>query len=266
MLKKEGYQMDIINHNSNAWDKKVDSGSVWTKAVSGEIIEKAKEGEWELGVTAQKSIPKNWFPPLKGLKVLCLASGGGQQGPILAAAGADVTVVDISEKQLEQDIYVAKRDNLNIKTIKGSMLELSMFEDESFDLIIHPVSNLFVENILPVWKETFRVLKYGGTLISGFCNPVLYLFDDEQEEEGILQAKNSIPYSPFTALSKEELSKCLEEGQTLEFGHSLEQQIGGQIEAGFIITGFYEDSFGGDRLLDKYIKSFIATKSMKVKI
>lgn len=55
-----------------------------------------------------KSIPKNWFPTLEGLKILCLASGGGQQGPILAAAGADVTVVDISQKQLEQDIYVAK--------------------------------------------------------------------------------------------------------------------------------------------------------------
>ena len=258
--------MDIINHNSSAWDKKVESGSEWTKAVSSEIIEKAKKGEWEVGVTAQKSIPKNWFPPLKGLKVLCLASGGGQQGPILAAVGADVTVVDISEKQLEQDAYVAKRDNLHINIVQGSMLELGMFENESFDLIIHPVSNLFVENILPVWKETFRILKYGGTLISGFCNPVLYLFDDEQENEGILQAKYSIPHSPLSALSKEELNKCLEDGQTLEFGHSLEQQIGGQTEAGFIITGFYEDDFGGERLLDKYIKSFIATKSMKIKI
>jgi hypothetical protein len=141
-----------------------------------------------------------------------------------------------------------------------------MFADESFDLIIHPVSNLFVENILPVWKETFRILKYGGALISGFCNPVLFLFDDEQEDEGILQAKHSIPYSPLSALSKEELNKCLEEGQTLEFGHSLEQQIGGQTEAGFIITGFYEDDFGGDRLMDKHIKSFIATKAMKIKI
>jgi len=79
-----------------------------------------------------------------------------------------VTVVDISQKQLEQDIYVAKRDNLKIKTIKGSMLDLSMLPDKSFDLIIHPVSNLFVENILPVSKETFRILKYGGILISGF--------------------------------------------------------------------------------------------------
>ncbi|ACA56663.1 class I SAM-dependent methyltransferase [Clostridium botulinum] len=258
--------MDIISHNSNAWDRKVENGSIWSKAVSTEIIEKAKKGEWEISVTAQKSIPKNWFPPLEGLVILCLASGGGQQGQILAAAGADVTVVDISQKQLEQDIYVAKRDNLKINTLKCSMLELSMFSDESFDLIIHPVSNLFVENILPVWKEAFRILKYGGILISGFCNPVLYLFDDEQENEGVFQIKYSIPYSSLSTLSEEELNKLLEEEQVLEFGHSLEQQIGGQIEAGFMITGFYEDDFGGERLLDKYIKSFIATKAMKIKI
>ncbi len=146
------------------------------------------------------------------------------------------------------------------------MLDLSMLADESFDLIIHPVSNLFVENILPVWEETFRILKYGGILISGFCNPVLYLFDDEEENEGVFQIKYSIPYSPLSILSKEELNKLLEEKQALEFGHSLEQQIGGQIEAGFMIIGFYEDDFGGERLLDKYIKSFIVTKAMKIKI
>ncbi len=128
------------------------------------------------------------------------------------------------------------------------------------------MSNLFIENILPVWKETFRILKYGGILISGFCNPVLYLFDDEQENEGVFQIKYSIPYSPLSTLSEEELNKFLEEEQVLGFGHSLEQQIGGQIEAGFMITGFYEDDFGGERLLDKYIKSFIATKAMKIKI
>lgn len=150
-----------------------------------------------------------------------------------------MTVVDISQKQLEQDIYVAKRDDLKIKNIKGSMLDLSMLADKSFDLIIHPVSNLFVENILPVWKETFRILKYGGILIAGFCNPVLYLFDDEEKNGGVSQIKYSIPYSPLSTLSKEELNRFLEEKQALEFGHSLEHQIGGQIEAGFMITGFY---------------------------
>lgn len=258
--------MNIITHNSQAWDKKVETGSMWTKPVSKEDIEKAKRGEWEICVTNKRKIPKEWFPPLKNLKVLCLASGGGQQGPVLTAAGADVTVFDLSEKQLEQDLYVAERDNLHIKTVKGSMADLSVFADESFDLIIHPVSNLFVEDIKPVWNEAFRVLKLGGSLISGFVNPVLYLFDDELEEKGIMEAKHSIPYSPLNDLSEDSLAEYINNNQTLEFGHSLEDQIKGQIDAGFIIAGFYEDDFGGDRLIDKYIKSFIATKAVKMKL
>ncbi len=96
--------MDTTQQNSNAWDKKVEEGSRYTQPVSSEVIERSKSGEWEITVTTEKSVPRDWFPKsLDGLKILCLASGGGQQAPVLAAAGADVTVTDISRKQLEQD-------------------------------------------------------------------------------------------------------------------------------------------------------------------
>lgn len=259
--------MNLIKHNSKAWDKKVEEGATYTKFVSKEIIEKSKVGEWEITVTTKKAVPKNWFPlPLKGLKVLCLASGGGQQGPILAAAGAEVTVVDLSEKQLEQDRFVAVRDGLTINTVQGNMADLSDFADEYFDLIVHPVSNVFVENVLPVWKEAARVLKERGTLISGFTNPFLYVFDDEQEDNGILEVKHSIPCSSVSHLTEQELEKYLGTNQTIEFGHTLEDQIQGQIDAGFVIAGFYEDDFGGDRMLDEYIKTFMATKAVKVSV
>jgi len=91
--------------------------------------------------------------------VLCLASGGGQQGPILAAAGANVTVFDNFDKQLEQDDKAALNYNLNIETIKRNMQNLSIFSDNYFDLIIHPVSNCFIDDIKPVWREAYRVLK-----------------------------------------------------------------------------------------------------------
>ena len=94
---------------------------------------------------------------------MCLASGGGQQGPILAAAGADVTVFDNSPRQLEQDRYVADRDGLHLQTVEGDMRDLSCFPDESFDLIVHPVSNVFVPDVKPVWREAYRVLKPGAT-------------------------------------------------------------------------------------------------------
>ncbi|KPD05541.1 SAM-dependent methyltransferase [Aneurinibacillus migulanus] len=258
--------MDINIYNSLAWNKNVESGNIWTKPVDNRVIEKAKNGEWEIILTPTRPVPKEWFPTLRGLKVLCLASGGGQQGPILAAAGAEVTVLDISEKQLEQDKYVAKREHLDIKTVKGSMADLSVFNDESFDFIVHPASNLFIENILPVWKEAYRVLKYGGTLISGFVNPILFIFDVESEEKGLLEVKYSIPYSDLSDLPKERLEEHIAANQALEFGHSLENQIQGQIDAGFLITGFYEDNMGGQSLLDNYINTCIATRAVKLNI
>ena len=258
--------MDIIKQNSMAWDKKVEDGGNYTIPVSKEIIEKSKNGHWEIGVTTGKTVPRHWFPEsIKGLKVLCLASGGGQQGPVLAAAGADVTVVDLSQKQLEQDQLVAERDGLTITTIQGSMLDLHFLEDESFDLVIHPVSNVFVDNIMPVWNEASRILKDKGVLIAGITNPLLYIFDEEEEDRGNLVVKHKIPYSDLEALSQEKLGEYKESKSALEFGHSLEDQIQGQIDAGFVITGFYEDNFGGSRMLDNYINTFIATRAVKIK-
>ncbi|KUP39595.1 SAM-dependent methyltransferase [Bacillus halotolerans] len=252
----------LVDHNSKAWDQKVETGNEWTVAVERHVIEQAKKGNWDIRLTPMKSVPKDWFPPVKGLKVLCLASGGGQQAPVLAAAGAEVTVLDNSEQQLGQDRMVADRDGLTIRTVKGSMNDLSQFEDESFDFIVHPVSNVFVEDILPVWKEANRVLKRNGVLISGFVNPVVFLFDIELEEQGVLKVKHSIPYADSEDLPKHKVKQLIENNEALEFGHSLEDQIKGQLDAGFIVTGFYEDK--GGFVLDQYINTYSATRSIKV--
>ncbi|WP_079529668.1 class I SAM-dependent methyltransferase [Halobacillus hunanensis] len=257
--------MDTTQHNSNAWDKKVEEGAAYTKPVSSEVIEKSKAGDWEITVTTEKSVPRNWFPKsLNGLKILCLASGGGQQAPVLAAAGADVTVTDISIKQLEQDEEVAKRDQLTLKTVQGDMSDLSDFDDEYFDLIVHPVSNLFVKDVCPVWREASRVLKNNGILISGFTNPLLWIFDDSQERKGILDVKHPIPSSTLDYLLEEEVQEFINSDQTIEYAHTLEDQLQGQLDAGFVISGFYEDDFGGSRVLDKYIKTFMATRAIKL--
>jgi ubiquinone/menaquinone biosynthesis C-methylase UbiE len=259
--------MNVIRQNQLAWDKKVTDGAVYTKAVSKDTIQKAKAGDWNITVTTARSVPKSWFPDsLQGVKTLCLASGGGQQGPVLAAAGADVTVTDISDRQLEQDRIVAERDQLYIKTVQADMSDLSMFEQETFDLIVHPVSNLFVQDIRPVWKEAARVLKNGGILISGFTNPLLFIFDDEEDRKGNLVVKNKIPSSSLDHLTEKEKAAYLVAGETIEFGHTLEDQLQGQFDAGFVINGMYEDDFGGSRLLDRYISSFIATRAVKLNI
>jgi len=253
--------MNIIDQNNKNWDEKVKQGSPWTLPVNSELIGKARKGEWSIVVTTKKPVPADWFPPLQGKDILCLASGGGQQGPILAAAGANVTVLDFSEAQLNQDRIVAERENLTIHTVCADMTDLSMFANKQFDMIIHPVSNLYIPHIQYVWNEAFRVLRDGGILISGFMNPVFYLFDWDLQEKGLLQVKHPIPYSDLDYLTTEELEN--QGNVAIEFGHTLEDQLQGQISAGFLLTGFYEDTFGGERLLDKYCNSFIATKAVK---
>jgi ubiquinone/menaquinone biosynthesis C-methylase UbiE len=258
--------MAIREHNRAAWDKEVERGNKWTVPVSEAVIDAARQGQWEIILTPSKSVPKAWFPDLVGLDVLCLASGGGQQSPILAAAGAKVTVLDNSPKQLEQDRLVAGRHALDITTVEGDMADLSKFTDQSFNLIVHPVSNCFVPDVRPVWEEAFRVLHIGGVLLAGFSNPAIYLFDyDLADRAGVLQVKYALPYSDLTSLTAEERQRVIEKGMPLEFSHTLEEQIGGQLAAGLLLTSLYEDSHPEEEneLLTTYMPNFIATRAIR---
>jgi len=200
----------------------------------------------------------NWFPELKGLKVLGLASGGGQQGPILAALGAGVTIFDNSAKQLLQDKAVSDKFDLNIKTVEGDMRDLSIFQDNSFELIFNPCSILFVDNLKKVWKECFRVLKPGGILMTGLINPLVFQIDEQN-----LKLIYKQPFSDLHSLQKEQLTELKNKKEALSFGHSLNDQIGGQLTAGFVLTHMYEDDWGGESAMDEFFPGFIATRAKK---
>jgi len=256
--------MDILHHNRNAWDRQVEQKDRWTVPVTREEVAQARAGEWSLILTPNKPVPRDWSPAdLTGTKILCLASGGGQQGPILAAAGADVTEYDNSPKQLSQDRMVAERDGLSLKIIQGDMADLSVFADRSFDLIFHPCSNCFAENILPVWREAFRVLRPGGTLLAGVTNPVRFIFDEAtQDDRGELVVRHKIPYSDLADLTQEELEK-VKRTQPLVFGHTLEDQLGGQLKAGFVLVDLFEDRFDESDLISRYVDTYLATRAIK---
>ncbi|NIT60322.1 MAG: methyltransferase domain-containing protein [Aliifodinibius sp.] len=258
--------MDIRKHNRIAWDKEVEKGNPWTIPVGREGIVAAKKGDWTILLTPTKPVPRDWLPNLVGARVLCLASGGGQQGPVLAAVGAHVTVLDNSPKQLQQDRFVAEREELTIALVEGDMADLSIFSDRSFDIIVNPVSNVFIPDVRPVWREAFRVLRSDGILIAGFDNPVIHLFDyTSVERTGKLEVKNALPYSDINHLTEEEQQLYKEEERPFEFGHTLEDQIGGQLAAGFMITGFYEDydREDEDSPLRNYMPTYIATRAVK---
>lgn len=179
----------------------------------------------------------------------------------MAALGADVTVFDNSRGQLDKDEFVADRDGLTIKTAQGDMRDLSVFDDESFDFIIHPWSNGYVNTVLPVWKECARVLKKNGVLIAGFGNPVEYNFDVGELEKGNFAVKHSIPYSDLEHLDDEAVA-AISKTEGYIFGHTLTDQIQGQIDAGFAIVGFYEDK--GGTALDDFLDTSMATKAIKL--
>jgi ubiquinone/menaquinone biosynthesis C-methylase UbiE len=250
--------MDIVKHNKSAWDDYVDKKDRWTIPVSEEELANVRNGNWGIVLTPNKTVPKNWFPPMKGVKILGLASGGGQQGPILATLGADITIFDNSENQLKQDRILSDKFNLDIKTVQGDMKDLTVFEDNLFDLIFNPCSIVFVDNVLPVWSECFRVLKPGGILMTGLINPISFQLDEES-----LKLTYKQPFSDLHSLPKEKLEELKKKNEPLVFGHSLTDQIGGQLDAGFTITAMFEDTWDVENKMDEFFPSFIATRAVK---
>jgi SAM-dependent methyltransferase len=255
--------MDVREYNRRAWDRLAEGGNQWTVPVGPEVIEEARRGRWAVLLTEQKPVPRGWFPAeMRGVEVLCLASGGGQQGPTLAAAGARVTVLDNSPAQLAQDRLVAAREGLELSTFEGDMADLSRLADESFDLVFHPVSNLFAPDVRPVWREAFRVLRRGGLLLAGFNNPAFYIFGSQDEGHEKLEVRYALPFSDLDSLDAAEREKLLASETPVEFSHTLEDQLGGQLDAGFHLTGLYEDRHRGMRL-SEFMPTYIATRAVK---
>lgn len=252
---------DIVAFNREAWDRVADAGDRYYRAMTPEQIEAARNGDWKIRITPTKAVPRDWLEPLADKNVLLLAGGGGQQSPILAALGANVTVFDLSTKQLQRDIEIAEREGFTIKTVSGDMAKLSMFEDETFDLVLNPCSVCYIGDVAAVWQEVFRVLKREGSFVTGVINPVHYIFDAIEMDRGNLEVRHHIPYSD--ADLGEEQSEVIGDERPREFGHSLSELIGAQIKAGFQLVGFYEDGWGGNDKLSSHISTFFATRCRK---
>ncbi|MGJ0907300.1 class I SAM-dependent methyltransferase [Clostridium botulinum] len=252
----------VIMQNEIAWDKRVNDGICWTVPVTSEDIEKARNGVFGIKLTAIKNVPRKWFPQkMEGLKILCLACGGGQQAPILAATGANVTVLDISLNQLKQDEFVASREDLNLKTVQGDMCDLSQFNNNSFDMVYCPVSVTYIPDVLPVFKESYRVLKKGGLFLFGAVNPFIYLFNGEKWDKDIFEVTNKLPFNSFDELDEKGIEDFIRDKNAIEYSHTLEALIGGQTKVGFLITDFYED-VDSDKICE-YSAKYFATKAIK---
>jgi SAM-dependent methyltransferase len=254
--------IDPVAHNRSAWDREVANDNEWTRPVGSDVIARARAGDWSVVLIGYQATPRDWFPTtLVDSDVLCLASGGGQQGPVLAAAGATVTVFDNSPAQLGRDDEVAAREGLAVRTVLGDMRDLSSFADASFDVVFNPVSNVFCPDLAPVWRESFRVLRPDGVLLTGFMNPDIFIFDlaalDQREE---FVVRHRIPFSTLE-LSEAERARDYDDGP-IEYSHSLTEQIGGQLAVGFVLTHLTEAPHHADATA-RYMPGYFATRAVK---
>lgn len=242
--------------NAQIIDRWCESGWEWGRIISHEQYVDALNGKWDVVLTPTKNVPHEWFGDLKGKKVLGLASGGGQQIPVFSALGAQCTVLDYSSKQCESERIVARREGYDVNVIQGDMTQRLPFEDETFDLIFHPVSNCYVEEVKPIFKECYRVLKKGGILLCGLSHEFPYVFDESETT-----MKYKLPFNPLKDPVAYDDSIRNEWG--IAFSHSLEEQIGGQLEAGFILTNLYDDISGTGVLREYNVATFFATRAVK---
>ena len=222
--------MDIYDQVARNIDRLAENDVNWSRPANAEQLQRAREGKLELLFGKDDAIPVEWLGDLHGKKVLCLAGAGGLQAPMLACAGAEVTVLDLSEKMLDRDREIAAREGLCIRIEQGNMCDLSRFADESFEIVLNPPSLFYVPDVMPVFREVYRVLKKGGSFIMISFNPIAYVCDFD-DVLGCYKAVNRMPYRS---------TDHADQGDWVEYGHTMESYIGGQLECGFVLTGYKE--------------------------
>lgn len=221
---------NIFEQVEKNMDNLVANNVDWTACALKEQLQAAREGKLSLSFF-NKEIPKEWLKDIQGKKVLCLAGAGGLQAPLLACAGAKVTVIDISNKMLDKDREIAKNEHLQIEIVKGNICDLSMFHNDFFDFIINPPSLMYIPKLSIVFKECYRVLNKGGIFIMIAPNPINYVCDYVDDENGgYYKAVHKMPFC----------SKDYDNSDWIEYGHTMEEYLGGLIACGFLINGYME--------------------------
>lgn len=216
----------VQDHNRRAWDARVHRQQRFT----------SPQGDREFAESLRQWDARGWLGDLNGRRLLCLAAGGGRHGPLYAAAGAVVTVVDISDEQLRLDREIAAARGLEITTVQASMDRLPMFADEDFDVVMHPVSTCYLPDVLAVYAEVARITRVGGLYLSQHKSPVSLQADVEPSSRGYELIE---PYDRQGPLPPCSGSLHREEG-TMEFLHRWEDLIGGMCRAGFVIEDLRE--------------------------
>lgn len=221
-----------IEHNARAWDRLVDAGAALARPALDDAFADPR------GWLGRGGTGRPWLPErLDGLEVLCLAAGGGKHGPLYAAAGARVTVVDLSSAMLSLDRAVARERRIDMEILQGSMDDLGMLAAARFDLVVHPVSTCYLPDVDRVFREVARVVKPGGLYVSQHKSPASLQAGLAAGTGGRYELVH--PVGRREPLPPEPPSRLREAG-TREFIHSLTALLGGICAAGFVIADVCE--------------------------
>lgn len=216
-----------LAHNRAAWDRLAETGSVFAAVATDE------ECQNPLAVLDGRG----WLPrTVRGLDVLCLAAGGGWQSILYACAGANVTVVDLSRSMLRLDEREAARRSVVVRTLEGSMDDLSALGTATFDVVHHPVSTCYVPRLATVYGEIARVLRAGGLYISQHKQPTsLQVTHRDAKDRYVLGIEyyqpGPLPEAP---------DRSYREPGTVEYLHSWEELVGELCRAGFVLEDLCE--------------------------
>lgn len=237
----------------NVWKHKY--ALPWMQPILHEDYLRAVQGDPVLTLTPLRRVPLSWYRDCKGKTVLGLAAGGGQQMAVLSALGASCVLLDISDEQLAADRLVSEREGYAITLLKGDMTDPLPFPDNSFDVVVNPVSNHYIQDVYPVFREIFRVLKPGGSFLAGLDTGIYWAFWGDDKPV------NRLPFDPLRdpALRK----RLKDEDMSLVFSHTMEEQIGGQLKAGFVLKDLLEDTNETGAFYDCNVPTFLLTRAEK---
>lgn len=181
-----------------------------------------------------------------GKKVLCLASGGGQDSVAFGLLGAEVTVLDLSDNQLARDREGADHHGLVVRTVQGDMRDLSVFDDNAFDMVWQPYSLNYSATVEPVFREVARVLKTGGIYRITFANPYAHAVDNEWIGTGYPLRGRCIDgedisyyYTPVWQVEQQDGS-VVDVPRPHEFRHNLSTVLNSLAENGFALCHLKE--------------------------
>jgi SAM-dependent methyltransferase len=253
----------IARANARAWDVEVANDHWATVPLTDEEFRGAARNGFPVSLTGSRPVPASWFGDLAGRHVLCIACGGGQQTVLLAARGAIVTSLDNSMQQLQRDVDTCAKFGLALTAVEGSMDDMHMLSASAFDLVVLGMGAQFVADTRPVFAHVRRLLSSDGVFIGAFINPVCYVFDWAAQTAGRLEVRHKVPYSDLKSLPEEERVTLFGRDAPLEFGHSLEQIIGGLAAEGLCVNGYLEE-FNAREQVGDYFPSYFALRAGRV--